>query len=60
MRQPDPERDQADGGALGQVLGDIFRTIAAGQTVPLSRDGQVVAVVVPPDVAEAGLRALGR
>lgn len=60
MRQADPERAYADSTAVELVLADLMAEVQAGRSVPLSKDGEVVAVVVPPEVAEAGRRALGR
>ncbi len=39
-------------------MADLFAAVAAGNSVPLTKDGQVLAV--SPEVAEAGRRALGR
>jgi antitoxin (DNA-binding transcriptional repressor) of toxin-antitoxin stability system len=58
MRQPDPERQDADSTVLELGLADIIAAVQAGGAVPLSKDGEVVAVVVSPEIAEAGQRAL--
>jgi hypothetical protein len=60
MRQADPDRAYADGTAVELVLGELMEAAQAGNSVPLSKDGEVVAVVVSPEVAEAGRQALGR
>ncbi|MEO3747069.1 hypothetical protein [Plantactinospora sp. B5E13] len=60
MRQADPEREYVDGTAVELVLAEFIGAVQAGQSVPLSKDGEVVAVIVSPEVAEAGRQALGR
>lgn len=60
MREMDPQREYADATALTLAMGDIMTAVQAGHAVPLTRDGEVVAVVVSPEVAEAGRRALDR
>jgi hypothetical protein len=60
MRRPEEQREHADSALLELALSDIFDSVAAGRSVPLSRDGKVVAAVVSPEVAEAGQRALDR
>ncbi|WP_395963076.1 hypothetical protein [Actinomadura sp. 6N118] len=40
---------------------DLYiETVQEGNTMPLTKNGELVAVIVSPEVAEAGLRALGR
>ncbi|TDB78186.1 hypothetical protein E1264_36945 [Actinomadura sp. KC216] len=60
MREPQPGRRYADSALLESTLDLYIQTVEAGNTVPLTKDGELVAVIVSPEVAEAGLRALGR
>ncbi|MGC4772588.1 hypothetical protein ACLQ25_26895 [Micromonospora sp. DT44] len=60
MRQADSDRTYADGTAIESVVGEFIEAVQAGNSVPLTKDGEVVAVVVSPEVAEAGRQALGR
>ncbi|MGX4652635.1 hypothetical protein ACWCHM_02970 [Micromonospora sp. SCSIO 07396] len=60
MRQADPDWAYADGTAIELVLGDFIEAVQAGNSIPLVKNGEVVAVVVSPEVAEAGRRALGQ
>ncbi|OWU99612.1 hypothetical protein B5D80_29045 [Micromonospora wenchangensis] len=60
MRQADPDRAYADGTAIDLVLSEFIEAVQAGNSVPLAKEGEVVAVVVSPEVAEAGRRALGQ
>ena len=60
MRDPEPGKEYEDSLLLELWLADMAAAVAAGRMVPLSRDGEVFAMVVPPEVAEAGLRTLGR
>jgi hypothetical protein len=62
MREPRAGRAYAtpDDLPVSSVLPDLLRAAKGGQVVYLSEDGEPVAAVVPLDVAEAGLAALGR
>jgi antitoxin (DNA-binding transcriptional repressor) of toxin-antitoxin stability system len=60
MREPQPGRQYEDTTLLESALDLYIQTVAEGNTVPLTKDGELVAVIVSPEVAEAGLRALGR
>lgn len=58
MREPRADREYATPESTGIPL--LIQAAKAGNVVPLSEDGVNVAVVVPLDVARAGLAALGR
>ncbi|MFI0448366.1 hypothetical protein ACH34W_23215 [Actinomadura sp. 6N118] len=60
MREPQPGRQYADSGLLESVMDLYIETVQEGNTMPLTKNGELVAVIVSPEVAEAGLRALGR
>lgn len=60
MREPQSGRRYADTTLLESALDLYIETVKEGHTVPLTKDGELVAVIVSPEVAEAGLRALGR
>ena len=45
---------------LESVLGMFIDQVREGHAVPLTEDGDLVAMIVSPEVAQAGLRALGR
>jgi hypothetical protein len=38
----------------------FIQRVQEGGAVPLAKDGEVLAMVVSPEVAQAGLRVLGR
>ena len=49
----------ADAG-VESMLSELIEAVQAGNSVPLAKGGEVVAVVVSPEAAEAGWRAPGR
>lgn len=60
MREPQPGRVYPDTHLLESVMQEYIETVQSGRTVRLTKNGHLVAVIVPPEVAEAGLRSLGR
>lgn len=62
MREPRPDRVYATPEDLpvSYVLPDLIEGAKSGRVVYLTEHGEPVAAVVPLDVAEAGLAALGR
>jgi antitoxin (DNA-binding transcriptional repressor) of toxin-antitoxin stability system len=58
MREPGADREYVTPESTSIPL--LIQMAKAGKVVPLSEDGVSVAVVVPVDVARAGLAALGR
>lgn len=62
MREPRAGRVYAtpDDIPVSQVMNELIKGAKAGKVVYLSEHGDPVAAVVPLDVAEAGLAALGR
>ncbi|WP_329518932.1 hypothetical protein [Spirillospora sp. NBC_01491] len=60
MREPRAGREYADSTLLEAVLELYIDTVREGNSVPLTKDGELVAVIVSPEVAEAGMNALGR
>jgi hypothetical protein len=57
---PEDEREYADATPYIAILDMFIQRVQEGGVVPLSKDGEVLAMVVSPEVAQAGLRALGR
>jgi len=60
MRDRQPGRDYADGTLAVTVMAELVGAAKRDGIVWLQEDGHKVAAVVSPEVAEAGLRALGR
>ncbi|MHA6785836.1 hypothetical protein ACVGOW_33290 [Pseudonocardia saturnea] len=60
MRSPQPGREYADGSLLEAAMAGFVEGAESGQVSWLTKDGVRVGAIVPLDVAEAGLRALGR
>lgn len=62
MREPRPDRvyATADDLPLSAFLPELIEGAKEGRVVVLAEHGEPVAAVVPLDVAEAGLAALGR
>ncbi|WP_165950517.1 hypothetical protein [Actinomadura sp. GC306] len=60
MREPQPGREYADTSLFEAALDLYIESVREGKNVPLTKDGELVAVIVSPEVAEAGMRALGR
>jgi antitoxin (DNA-binding transcriptional repressor) of toxin-antitoxin stability system len=54
------DEQHVDNTILGAVMAEFLASAKSGEVVYLSEHGVAVAAVVPLDVAEAGLRALGR
>ena len=59
MREPQPGRRYADTSLLESALDLYIETVKEGHTVPLTKDGELVAVIVSPEVAEAGCARWG-
>lgn len=55
-----PDEFHVDKTILNAVMAQFIESAKAGEVVYLSEHSEPVAAVVPLDVAEAGLRALGR
>lgn len=59
MRQSKPGSEYADSTQMEWLMQALVEQARAGEIVWLTKDGERAGAVVPVEVAEAGLRALG-
>lgn len=60
MRQSEPGAEYADSTQTEWMMQTFVEQARSGEVVWLTQDGERAGAVVPVEVAEAGLRALGR
>lgn len=60
MRQSEPGAEYADSTQMEWLMQSFIEQAQTGEVVWLTKDGERAGAVVPVEVAEAGLRALGR
>lgn len=60
MTEPQAGKQYADSSLLETVIAMYLDEVQAGNSVPLTKDGELVAMIVSPEIARAGMAALGR